>query len=149
MAAIRDRLCIGDGYIFVFEDEVLATFFAARLAVMIEHHSAKNLLPIEFHFRMGIHAGPVYRFWDAGRNRWNFIGDGINGGARVLQAIGREYDDLIFLSDTVRQAIRTSKIKSNLIKKGLMKAMRPRGRREDKHGNHWRLFELTHDLIEK
>jgi hypothetical protein len=67
------KLCIGDGYIFVFQDALNAVQFAGQLARLIEVMGAKRLLPVEFHFRMGIHTGEVYCFWDSGRNGWNYI----------------------------------------------------------------------------
>ncbi len=151
---IESRLCIGDGYIFVFTRAVKATLFAARLAVKIEQLCAEQEMQPQFHFRIGLHVGPVYHFWDTGRNGWNYVGDGINGGARVLQAIGKDYDDLIFLSDAVRQAIRSEPSQREIgssvpgmIARNLMRAMRPRGRHADKHGSRWRVYELTHDLV--
>jgi hypothetical protein len=98
-------LCIGDGYIFVFKDPVEGTYFGAHLASLIELGVAKGKLPVNFHFRMGVHVGPVYSFWDPGRQNWNYIGEGINGGNRVLSAVGKAQDDVIFVSDNVRQKI--------------------------------------------
>jgi hypothetical protein len=65
------QLCIGDGYIFVFPDPLKATFFACWMAELIQQLVARrgtgpDDFPIEFHFRMGVHYGPVYRFWDPG-----------------------------------------------------------------------------------
>src|SRR5262249_19665404 len=58
---VRDaeaQLCIGDGYVYVFEDPVMATFFAVELAKEIEQAVAANAAP-DFHFRIGVHAGRV------------------------------------------------------------------------------------------
>ena len=76
-------LCIGDGYIFVFDDSVSATYFAAFLAQLVESMISNKRI-VEFHFRMGVHVGKVFGFYDIGRDGWNYVGDGINGGNRVL-----------------------------------------------------------------
>src|SRR5262249_45909577 len=108
--ALRDleaQLCIGDGYIYVFRNPLMATFFAAYLAELIEQLVGRRQqmgprgLHVEFHFRMGVHYGLVYRFYDPGREHWNYIGDGINGGSRVLSVIDKKYDDIVFVSDAV------------------------------------------------
>src|SRR5260370_9560747 len=79
---IEAMLCIGDGYIFVFSSPITGTFFAAYLAQLIEIMVANRDLPVDFHFRIGVHAGPVYTFWDPGRaGGWNYIGEVINGGS--------------------------------------------------------------------
>jgi class 3 adenylate cyclase len=54
-------LCIGDGYIYVFEDPVNATLFAADLANWIEMATATGAVP-ELHFRTGVHVGEVRCF---------------------------------------------------------------------------------------
>jgi hypothetical protein len=97
-------LCIGDGYIFAFGDPLSATYFAAYLAQLIESVVAKRII-IDFHFRMGVHIGSVFRFWDPGREGWNYVGDGINGGNRVIGAIGKEADDILFISAQVRKRL--------------------------------------------
>jgi class 3 adenylate cyclase len=139
-------LCIGDGYIFVFKDPMEGAYFAAYLAQLIETLVANKLLPVEFHFRMGVHVGPVYSFWDPGRKDWNYIGDGINGGNRVLAAVGKDQDDVVFLSGQVRHAIfalqRTRTKASNLLG-----CLINRGRKADKHGNPWRVYELNHTAL--
>ena len=66
--ALRDleaSLCIGDGYIFVFSDAVHGVSFAAYMACLVERLVAEHLCE-EIHFRVSVHTGPVYRFWD----RW-------------------------------------------------------------------------------
>jgi class 3 adenylate cyclase len=83
------KLCIGDGYIYVWDEAVGATRFAGYLAREIEKAVSEKRAP-EFHFRIGVHVGPVRCFWDPGRDDWNYVGDGINGGNRVLSAIGKE-----------------------------------------------------------
>lgn len=138
----ESKLCIGDGYIFVFDDAVRATWFAAHLADLIEISVAHSTLPVDFHFRMGVHVGEVYCFWDFGRDDWNYIGDAINGGNRVLSAIGKDTDDVVFVSADVRKSILANR--GGAYNRELLKAMDNRGRRKDKHGNPWRVYELNH-----
>jgi class 3 adenylate cyclase len=140
---IEAMMCIGDGYIFVFKDTEEATYFAAYLACLIEALVARKRVPVNFHFRMGLHVGEAYTFYDPGRKDWNYIGDGINGGQRVLGTIGKEADDVVFVSGQVREALLagwtgdgdTRRILSNL---------HNRGRRADKHGKWWRVYEMNH-----
>ena len=131
---IEARLCIGDGYIYCFTNPMFATFFAGMLASKIEVAVARREVPVEFHFRMGIHTGPVYHFWDPGRRDWNYVGDGINGGSRVLEAIGKGADDLVFMSSAVRGHILASR-ESEIPYREIRKSLINRGRRDDKHGN--------------
>jgi class 3 adenylate cyclase len=119
-------LCIGDGYIYVFSDAVAATCFAAHLANLVEVMVARQSLPVSFHFRIGAHIGPVYSFWDPGRNDWNYIGDGINGGNRVLAAVGKDKDDVVYVSGDMREAIRAA-----------------RDDQERVRGRHWPSFPLA------
>jgi hypothetical protein len=140
-------LCIGDGYIFVFRNAVRGTYFAAWLAHLIELQSANDQLPVEFHFRMGVHAGHVYTFWDPGRRDWNYIGEGINGGQRVLGVIDKKYDDVIYVSDRVRKIIRKSRDADEegfKDENNVLSHLANRGRQLDKHGNAWRVYELNH-----
>jgi class 3 adenylate cyclase len=142
-------LCIGDGYIFVFKEPMFGTFFAAYLARLLEELIASKKLPVAFHFRMGIHVGPVFCFWDTGRKDWNYIGDGINGGNRVLQAIGKETDDVLFISDRVRQELIARNSTENPYQ-DILACLHNRGRKADKHGNLWRVYELRHfDMISR
>jgi class 3 adenylate cyclase len=136
-------LCIGDGYVFVIRDAVQATSFAANLAHVIELIVAKEMVPVEFHFRMGVHSGPVYSFWDPGRKDWNYAGAGINGGNRVLSAIGKETDDVLFVSDAVRSKIIAQGDQTSFYR-NLIPNLQNRGRRADKHGKLWRVFEVNH-----
>jgi class 3 adenylate cyclase len=136
-------LCLGDGYIFVFRSPMHATYFAAHLAALMEMLVARGLIPVEIHFRMGVHVGPVYCFWDPGRNGWNYIGEGINGGQRVFSAIGRETDDILFISSQVRQALLASSEEEPTARLILANAQN-KGRRLDKHGNAWRAYEVNH-----
>ncbi len=133
-------LCIGDGYIFVFDDPVKATYFAAYLAQLIESSIALKKV-VEFHFRMGVHTGLVFNFWDPGRNFWNYTGDGINGGNRVISAIGKDADDIVFISAQVRK--RLIGVRDG-ISPDILAHTQNRGRRADKHGNFWRVYELNH-----
>jgi class 3 adenylate cyclase len=140
-------LCIGDGFIFAFKPpSVAATYFAAYLAQLVEVAVAKHLVPVDFHFRMGVHVGEVYSFWDVGRQGWNYIGDGINGGNRVLAAIGKDTDDVLFVSSQVRQAMigETSKFE---FAPTVIAHLHNRGRRADKHGNPWRVYEVSHTAL--
>jgi class 3 adenylate cyclase len=139
-------LCIGDGYIFVFREAVDGSFFAAWLATVIEVMVAKKTLPVDFHFRIGVHAGPVYTFWDPGRKNWNYIGDGINGGNRVLNAAGKDYDDVMYVSGEVREKI-TAANQRDFPYAPLLDNMHNRGRKPDKHGNLWRVYEVSHTAV--
>ena len=140
---IKARLCIGDGYIFCFEDPMFATFFAGVLASQIELGVARKTISVEFHFRMGVHTGPVFHFWDPGRDSWNYIGEGINGGSRVLESIGKDVDDVLFLSAEVRQQLVAGRAHCVPYPQ-ILKTLINRGRRKDKHGNVWRVYELNH-----
>jgi class 3 adenylate cyclase len=139
-------LCIGDGYIFVFRRPVNATYFAAHLAHLIEVLVANGDLPVGFHFRTGVHVGPVYTFWDPGRKDWNYIGEGINGGSRVLGAVGKEQDDVVFVSGQVRQAILAAQREFPQAPR-ILSCLQNRGRKADKHGNPWRVYELNHTAL--
>jgi class 3 adenylate cyclase len=140
---LEAMLCVGDGYIFVFTDSAHATYFAANLASLIEMLVARALVPVEIHFRMGVHVGPVYCFWDPGREDWNYIGEGINGGQRVLSVIGRETDDVLFISSRVRQELLASSDEGCAARLILANAQN-KGRRLDKHSNPWRVYEVNH-----
>jgi class 3 adenylate cyclase len=136
------KLCIGDGYIFVFTNALHAVEFGAQFARLVEVLGAKKLLPVEFHFRMGIHLGNVYCFWDTGRDKWNYIGEGINGGQRVLTAVGKESDDVVYVSEQVRRDIIARSDGSQKYKNAISNIVN-KGRKADKHGKMWRVFELN------
>jgi class 3 adenylate cyclase len=140
---LEAMLCLGDGYIFVFRSPACATYFAAHLASLIEMLVARDLIPVEIHFRMAVHVGPVYCFWDPGRNGWNYIGEGINGGQRVLSVIGRETDDVLFISSRVRQELLASS-DGELASRLILSNAQNKGRRLDKQDNPWRVYEVTH-----
>jgi class 3 adenylate cyclase len=113
---------------------------------VIEVMVAKRIVPVEFHFRMGVHVGLVYCFWDAGRNGWNYAGSGINGGSRVLSAIGKDTDDVLFISAEVRQQIIAANDQTSVFR-DLIANLHNRGRRNDKHGNSWRVYEVNHTAV--
>jgi class 3 adenylate cyclase len=140
---LEAMLCLGDGYIFVFKSPMHATYFGAHLAALMEMLVARELVPVEIHFRMGVHVGPVYCFWDPGRDGWNYIGAGINGGQRVLSAIGRETDDVLFISSQVRQALLAASGEEPTARLILANSQN-KGRRLDKHGISWRAYEVNH-----
>jgi len=149
-SGIEARLCIGDGYIYSFDSARGATWFAATLLRIIEAQVADEKVP-EFHVRIGVHVGPVRWFRDPGRTHpsrpddgWNYIGKGINGGSRVLSVIGKDVDDVIFVSDAVRRALRRQNAGDSA---QLLKNMHNRGRRGDKHKELWRVFELNHEAL--
>ena len=144
---IEARLCIGDGYIFVFKESYLAAYFAAYLAHVIELLIARDALSVSFHFRIGVHAGPVYTFWDGGRKSWNYIGDGIKGGCRVLAAMGKDYDDTVYISEIVRSELRTASAEAFAGTMPLLAHLHNRGRRADKHGRLWRVYEVNHFAV--
>lgn len=143
LRTLESMICIGDGYIFVFRSAEDATGFAAVLADLIEGLVAKSQCP-EFHFRMGVHCGSVRFFWDdgPGRKNWNYVGEGINDASRVLSAIGRDKDDVVFVSAEVRAEIR--KVTEAQHEDRYLSFMQNRGRRKDKHGKMRRVFELDH-----
>jgi hypothetical protein len=164
---LEAMLCIGDGYIFVLKDAVHATYFAAHLAELLEVRVARRLEPVDFHFRMGVHIGPVYCFWDWGRGGrdhsprgedpgkqlerkelgdWNYIGDGINGGQRVLAAVGKETDDTVFISGEVKRAL-TARDDDAAPCRAILDSLINRGRREDKHKRPWRVYEVNHGAL--
>lgn len=149
--SLETQICIGDGYIYVFKDASDAVVFASCLAYYIERIIAQkinSMIPVEFHFRIGAHYGPVFCFWDPGRNDWNFIGDGINGGQRVLTAAGKDKDDVIYISSELRKSIYSLNEKHSPFLSTMRRCMSNRGRSLDKHGGNWRLYEVNHeDLV--
>jgi len=138
---LEARLCIGDGYIYVFTKAISAAWFAAVLATLLQFQVA-NKQVAEFHFRMGAHFGPVLCFWDPGRDGWNYLGDGINDSARVLQAVPKEIDDVLYISgamfDACLQAPNAGPARA------IRNAVVNRGRRKDKHDKPHRVYELLH-----
>lgn len=140
---VEAMTCIGDGYVFVFKDTVAATYFAAYLACLIEALVAHKCVPVSFHFRMGIHVGEVFTFYDPGRSNWNDVGDGINGGQRVIGTIGKEADDVVFVSGQVREELTARSGGDGDVGRTLA-SLHNRGRRADKHGVMRRVYEMNH-----
>lgn len=135
-------MCIGDGYIFVFADAWSAVAFAAALAATLEG-SHDDVQSVKVHFRIGVHTGPVRWFWEndvQGGGRWNYVGAGINDARRVLEAIGPDKDDVVYLSAASRLAVRGN---SGDLSDGI-EYMANRGRHRDKHKHFHRLYELDH-----
>jgi|GEM_PF-2057333 len=148
-AACEASLCIGDGYIFVFRKPENAVYFAAYLASIIEKLNAAKSLHPEFHYRMSVNTGMVFRFWDRTGNprnydpgRWNFIGDGITGGERLLSSpASKEKDDVVYVSAETRLKLIEAKITADKIQ------LINRGRFKDKHDQFRRVYELDHMSI--
>jgi class 3 adenylate cyclase len=143
---IEAMLCIGDGYIFVFRDPGLATYFAGYLARLVEMAVALKMVPVKFHFRIGVHVGPVYCFWDPGRKDWNYIGEGINEGKRVLEAIGKDVDDVVFISGELREEL-DKYFRQGGRGQSILPHLQNRGRRKDKHEQLRRVYELNHTAL--
>src|SRR5262249_20155639 len=95
---------------------------------------------------MGVHTGEVYCFWDPGRDGWNYIGDGINGGNRVLTVVGKETDDVMHISGEVKAALMATD-KNEFPCNRIRECLHNRGRKHDKHGNPWHVFELNHSQL--
>lgn len=147
------RLCTGDGYIYVFREPCAATFFGARLAHLLDKSIADNIGP-ELHYRIGIHVGEVFSIWDPGRKDWNYIGKGINGATRILQAIGKELDDVVYVSGAIRDKFLGKNVPPlDISSDGLTLSavirdcMDNRGRKKDKHKEIWRVYQLNHTRI--
>ncbi len=144
---IEAKLCLGDGYIFVFKSVIEAVLFSAQLANLIEIAVATKKVAVPMHFRMGVHVGSVYFFFDPGRKDWNYCGDGINGGSRVLQAIEKEKDDVVFISGQARnRLIEMASNNTDFHLWSIINSLVNRGRRNDKHGNPWRVYEFNHTM---
>jgi class 3 adenylate cyclase len=87
----------------------------------------------------------VYRFWDrwgqeSHDGRWNYIGDGITVGERVLSVI-KDADDIIYLSAETRQALMDDKRQSSFVG---IPWLQNRGRRADKRRSLRRVYEVNH-----
>jgi hypothetical protein len=129
----------------VFKEPRYAAFFAGCLASLVEQRIASGKL-IEFHFRIGVHTGQVFRFWDQCRSeagRWNYVGKGITDGERVLTAIGPDKDDVVFLSADTRRRIMAARLPHESTYE-VSQWLQNRGRQKDKHGEFRRLYELDH-----
>ena len=139
----ESRMCIGDGYIYVFRTPEAALHFACFMAMFIETLPVMEPLVLEFHFRIGLHYGEVNCFWDAGQGDWNYMGDGILGGKRVLDAGGKSVDDVVYLSVQTERAIRRWPPATHAVLPHLTNI----GRRTDKHGKMWRIYQANHNAI--
>jgi hypothetical protein len=139
---LEASLCRGDGYIFVFNLPNQGAYFSAFLAGLIYGLVAIEVIP-EFHFRIGVHTGPVRRFWDqcgVGNGRWNYVGAGINEAERVLSAI-KDKDDVVFISAETCKRIRADRLAWNVLSQWLEN----RGRLADKHSVLRRVYEVNHN----
>lgn len=135
------ELCIGDGFIYVFDAPDVAVYFSGYLANLVDVLGAKAIIP-ELHYRMGIHSGMTFCFWDP-QEKWNYTGSAINGGNRVISAIGKDLDDVVFLSGEVRSRIIAMGVDSQF-GVGIVDSLENRGTKKDKHGNRWRVYQLNH-----
>lgn len=151
-SGIEAKLSIGDGYIVVFKEAWKAVEFGVRLAHCVEFLQAGlgfSGLPIDYHYRMSAHTGPVFRFHDVGRNNWNYVGEGINGGQRVLDVMGKEIDDVFYISKETYHAVRHAPnvLGGRSIPGAIIANADNRGRKEDKHKRAWRVYQLNHERI--
>lgn len=141
------QLCIGDGYIFVFVNPGSAALFAAHLANLIERVTAMKGFDTGFHFRASVHSGEVNRFYDPGRRDWNYVGEGINGGNRVLNAMGKDRDDTVYVSEKLRYDVLNAS--SSALTQSLIDSFTNMGRVKDKHKKPWRVFMMDHMKVFK
>ena len=129
----------------MFKNSLYATVFAAHLAGLIETLVAAGKVPVAFHFRMGIESGPVYCFYDPGREKWNYIGSGINDAQRILSAIPPTTDDVIHISENIRNYLLSPPSPDfTYIGDIIVSKLTNRGRQADKHGNRRRVYELNY-----
>ena len=66
-------------------------------------------------------------------HHYNYVGDGINGGARVMEGIEKKFRDVLYISEDLRERI---------IDDDLCDHTSHRGAVEDKHHKEWILYEL-------
>ena len=140
--SLESSLCIGDGYILVYENPYEACFRACLLASLVEALIADSCI-IDMHFRIGVHTGPVCRFWDevpGSIGRWNYLGGGIIGAQRLLDAMGKDQDDVVYVSADARRAARVVPGNGDPVEKYLTN----RGRRRDKQEVAHRVYEANH-----
>jgi class 3 adenylate cyclase len=77
----------GDALYLVFDDVIDCADLALRLLDKIQQVNAQDLgLPQELNFRMGLHAGPVYRSFDPIIGKENYFGSHVNLAARIEPA---------------------------------------------------------------
>jgi hypothetical protein len=149
LKALEASLCIGDGYIFVFKNAAKAAFFAAYLSDTIERLIADDRI-VDFHFRMSINTGLVYTFWDpyhqdsSEAGRWNYVGQGITDGERVLTAIGKDKEDIIYVSAETRRKILSEYQNDRNSPYNATRWLQNRGRQADKHDVLRGLYEINH-----
>ena len=143
--SLESSLCIGDGYILVYRSAWEACFRACLLAEVIEQLIAKSLI-IDLHFRIAVHTGDVCRFWDAvpgAPERWNYVGAGIIDTQRVLDAMGKTQDDVVYISAEARRVAREENERRNT-QDPVEQHLINRGRHVDKHGVPHRIYEANH-----
>jgi len=74
----------GDGLFIVFESVVEAGRFALLLSSTVAKINRKSVgLPEQLALRIGLHAGPVYKFQDQVTEKENYIGWHVNRAARI------------------------------------------------------------------
>lgn len=74
----------GDGLFLVFEDVIPCARWALSLLDATARLNWVDLgLPSDTSFRIGLHAGPVYRFQDPAIGKPNFFGSHVNRAARI------------------------------------------------------------------
>ncbi len=83
--------------------------------------------------------------YDRGRKGFNYIGKGINGGERVLSAIEKTTDDVVFFSAVVRKELEALGRPDGHVER-ILQSLENKGRRQDKHGNPWRVYQMNHTL---
>jgi len=63
-----------------------------------------------------------------------------------LAAVGKETDDVIYISGQVRDAI-LAMTGEQFRSEPILRNLHNRGRKADKHGNPWRVYELHHTQL--
>ncbi|HYJ04737.1 MAG TPA: CYTH domain-containing protein [Chthoniobacterales bacterium] len=83
----------GDGMYVVFDREEDATLIPDLLARVLQKVKEFNRMVVDdeksIHCRIGVHAGPVFKYSDINEDL-NFAGNGLNLGARVLNRAGTD-----------------------------------------------------------
>ena len=64
----------------------------------------------------------------------------------VSGAVGKQTDDVVFISAAVRQAVQNL-YRQRTQAREVINNLQNRGRRKDKHGNPWRVYELNHAAL--
>jgi hypothetical protein len=98
-----------------------------------------------------VNTGPVHRFWDRfgapgnkSAGRWNYVGEGITEGERVLTAIGKDKEDVIFISAKTRTIILGDYLRDQNSPHNATRWLQNRGRQRDKHGKFRSVYEINH-----